>query len=33
VNIFEKVSILQLVTDNDYTKLNAGLSNQLNLFD
>jgi transposase len=33
VNIFEKVSILQLVTDNGYTIINTSPSNQLNLFD
>jgi hypothetical protein len=33
VNIFEKVSILHLVTDNGYKIIDASPSNQLNLFD
>lgn len=33
VNIFEKVPIFQLVTDNDYNKFKPPVSNQLSLFD
>jgi len=33
VNMFEKVPILQLVTENDYKLFSTHYSNQLNLFD
>ena len=33
VNMFEKVDILQLVTNTDYEKIDTCFSNQLNLFD
>jgi hypothetical protein len=33
VNMFEKVPIFQLVTENDYNKIKPPVSNQLSLFD
>lgn len=33
VNMFEKIPILQLVIDNDYTKGDHNSYNQFNLFD
>lgn len=33
INMFEKIPILQLVTDNNYIKYDTNSSNQLNLFD